>query len=203
MESFYVYIHQRNDTGKCFYIGKGKGDRYKSKRSRNQHWKNIVNKVGFTPQILINGLTEDKSFELEKEIIKQVGIDNLVNMTEGGEGASGYKHSNEAKTKISKKRKGKSSWNKGINHSDDAKNKMSVIKKQKNSAVGEKNHFYGKKHSNDVKKKMSENHYKKTEIIIDDIIYYSQQYASKILKIAQSTIHKRLNSINFSNYQYI
>jgi hypothetical protein len=111
MDNYYIYIHQRNDTGKCFYIGKGKGMRYKQKSGRNKYWNSIVNKVGFTPQILINGLTEDKSFKLEKELIKQVGIDNLANMTEGGEGTSGignnkgHKHSEEVRKIISECRK--------------------------------------------------------------------------------------------------
>ena len=43
MDKYYVYIHY-TASGKPFYVGKGKGNRYKTKSGRNQHWHNIVNK---------------------------------------------------------------------------------------------------------------------------------------------------------------
>ena len=82
MEShqFYVYCHRRKTDGKCFYIGKGKNDRYKTTLGRNQHWHNIVNKHGFEAEILVSGLTELKAFELESEFCKQIGYKNLCNI---------------------------------------------------------------------------------------------------------------------------
>jgi hypothetical protein len=58
MNKFYVYCHCKKIDGKCFYIGKGTGYRYNQKTSRNQYWKNIVNKHGFTWKILINNISE-------------------------------------------------------------------------------------------------------------------------------------------------
>jgi len=89
-EDFYVYCHQTKDDGKCFYIGKGRGRRAYIKDKRNPHWKNKVKKHGgFDAVILVNNITEEKAFELEKDFIKQIGRENLVNMTDGGEGMTG------------------------------------------------------------------------------------------------------------------
>lgn len=103
---FYVYAHLRKTDGKCFYIGKGSGKRYKAKESRNPHWWNIVNKHGFKCEILINGLTEEKAFELEAEICKQIGYENLCNVREEL-GNGGWSHSKETKDNISKALKGR------------------------------------------------------------------------------------------------
>lgn len=108
MEShqFYVYCHRRKTDGKCFYIGKGSGKRYKAKESRNKHWWNIVNKYGFETEILVNNISEEKAFELEAEFCKQIGYENLCNVREEI-GNGGWSHSKETKHKISKSLKGK------------------------------------------------------------------------------------------------
>jgi hypothetical protein len=82
----YVYGHYRNDTNQLFYIGKGTGDRAWHTRRRNKYWNNIVKKHGFTVKILEDGLTEEQAFETEKKLIAQVGLENLANLTEGGDG---------------------------------------------------------------------------------------------------------------------
>ena len=71
----------------------------------------------------------------------------LTNMTFGGEGVSGRKHSDEEKQKMSEKMKGK---NKGKHHSEEGKRKISESQKGKN------NPMYGKRHSEESKQKMSE-----------------------------------------------
>ena len=46
MREFYVYEHWRPDTGACFYVGKGNGDRaFRVKKNRNRHHANIVAKL--------------------------------------------------------------------------------------------------------------------------------------------------------------
>lgn len=103
---FYVYCHRRKTDGKCFYIGKGSGKRYKAKESRNQHWWNIVNKHGFEAEILVNNITEEKAFELESEFCKQIGYKNLCNVREEL-GNGGWSHSEETKQQIGNALKGR------------------------------------------------------------------------------------------------
>jgi hypothetical protein len=92
---FYVYEHIRNDTNAIFYVGKGKGNRAYTKRDRNEHWHNIVNKVGFTARFVAQDLNEELAYLCEEERIDQLtrlGI-KLANICPGGKGVgSGEKH---------------------------------------------------------------------------------------------------------------
>jgi len=111
MTAFYVYEHIRRDTGAVFYIGKGRGGRHCSKRDRNQYWHNVVNKAGgFDSRVVIEDQSEELILLAEIEKINQLrmlGV-TLVNLTDGGEGITGLKHSEESKLAMSQKLKGKS-----------------------------------------------------------------------------------------------
>jgi hypothetical protein len=111
MTAFYVYEHIRKDTGAVFYIGKGRGGRHCSKRDRNQYWHNVVNKAGgFDSRVVIEDQSEELILLAEIEKISQLrmlGV-TLVNLTDGGEGITGLKHSEESKLAMSQKLKGKS-----------------------------------------------------------------------------------------------
>jgi len=120
---YYIYSHTRLDTNEVFYIGVGtkyKSD-YKSRvyrrstdrRSRNQFWKNIVNKTKFKVSILFES---DDKIEVKNEEIRLIsfygrrdlGKGTLVNLSNGGDGNPGYCLSEEHKRKLSeigKKRK--------------------------------------------------------------------------------------------------
>jgi len=107
---YYVYQHRSLDTNAIFYVGKGKDKRHSDKNKRSNYWKSYVAKHGFTSEILVDNLDEDFAFLVEMEAIdvyKKRGI-KLVNMTNGGEGCSGFsiKHSEEQKAKWSIMRKG-------------------------------------------------------------------------------------------------
>lgn len=97
---FYVYVHRKQSDNNIFYVGKGKDYRAFSKKSRNKHWHNIVNKHGLKVEVVLNNLTENQALNLEIELIKFYGLDNLCNMTNGGDGVSGLKHSDKTKNKL-------------------------------------------------------------------------------------------------------
>ena len=81
----YIYGHYKKDTGELFYVEKGSGKRAWSK-SRNKHWHNVVNKHGYVVKILEDGLTDEQAFSRERELIAEVGLNNLTNMLDGGQG---------------------------------------------------------------------------------------------------------------------
>jgi hypothetical protein len=160
MNDYYVYLYWRLDTNEIFYVGKGKGDRWKRLSRNNNHFKNIVNKCPIAVEIVKDRLTEIEAFYWEEEIINKLvfeygySIDipnnrslergrHLVNQTFGGEGTSGWRHSEETKKKIGE-------GHVGCFHSEETKKKMRETRKGENSPM------YGKHHSEESKKKISE-----------------------------------------------
>lgn len=110
MNKFYVYEHWRPDTDTCFYVGKGHGSRaYNFKRKHNIRHRNIVKKLiklGMCAEVrmVASSLTEEVAFKSEIERIafwRSLGV-NIVNKTDGGEGASGYRHTAEVKQMLRK-----------------------------------------------------------------------------------------------------
>jgi hypothetical protein len=100
---YLVYTHTRPDTNEIFYVGKGTGSRANSSIGRNRYWNNIVNKAGeFKTDILAHNLTEKEALNFEALIIAKLKeqIVKLCNLTNGGEGISGYKHTEEMKEYI-------------------------------------------------------------------------------------------------------
>ena len=99
----YIYEHIRPDTNAVFYVGKGTDKRMHSKHRRNAHWNSIVRKAGgFTVREVCRHEDEELVFLAEQERIdqlKRLGV-KLSNKTDGGEGPSGYRHTEEAKRKI-------------------------------------------------------------------------------------------------------
>jgi hypothetical protein len=91
-----VYQHIRKDTNQIFYIGIGKNKkRATDKTNRNYWWHNIVSKYGYTVEIIHDGLTEDvakqyETYYIEKLGRKDLGLGELVNLTDGGEGRKNY-----------------------------------------------------------------------------------------------------------------
>lgn len=150
---YYIYQHRAVDTGNIFYVGKGKDKRHSDKNKRNRYWKFYVEKHGFTSEIIANGLSEELAFLAEMEAIdvyRRRGI-QLVNATDGGEGASGYKHTEEHKASLKGNKNGASSWGmtfKGKKHTKESCQQMSYAR------IGNKNKL-GKKVSEESKQKMS------------------------------------------------
>jgi len=147
-----VYLHKRNDTNEVFYVGMGAEEkRAFVKCKRNPYWKHIVNKVGYSVNIIHKDIDweEAKNIEIlliEKYGRKDLGLGNLVNMTDGGDGCFGLVQSKEAIQKIREAKKGKtrseefiqkiSEINKGKKHSEEAKQKISIIQQNREGVKG-------------------------------------------------------------------
>lgn len=156
---YYIYCLFRPD-GSPLYIGKGKGRRYRVHEwncNIGKNYKsNIIAKAKRAsleiPKIVIrNNLNEEEAFKFERAFIKAIGRypnGPLVNMTDGGEGASGSRQpktkwhrekiglallghgfSDETRAKISATKRGKPSlWNKGKSLSEEHKDKLRAAK---------------------------------------------------------------------------
>lgn len=110
----YAYVHAKPNTTTAhgiFYVGKGVKQRSIDFNHRNKYHRNIVNKYG-KQNILVGKVectTEQLAFELEIGLIKclhRMGV-TLANLSNGGEGATGMKHSQETKDKLSAMKIGK------------------------------------------------------------------------------------------------
>jgi hypothetical protein len=107
----YAYLRQRNspigNAGTPYYIGKGKYDRAWGKHGKTPVPKDISRII-----IVGHNLTEEEAFILEVKMIADYGrVDNntgiLRNLTDGGEGTSGWIAPEDFKRNIGKVHKGR------------------------------------------------------------------------------------------------
>ena len=150
----YVYLHTK-PNGEIFYVGKGNGYRAYDKNHRSQYWKRFVNKYGYNVSIFLDNISDEKALSVEKDLIEAIGLDNLVNFTEGGEGTLGYNHSEETKKKIGLANSGGTSWSKGRKFSKEHRDKISKAHKgkklSKETRLKMSKAFKGRKPANMVK----------------------------------------------------
>lgn len=114
MTGFYVYVIFFVDGTPC-YVGKGKGNRCEShfKRTHNRYLHRLIQKYGQLPVVIIReNLTECQAFETETAFIRAIGRRDtgtgpLLNFTDGGEGSSGYQHSDDVKIRLSEIARGR------------------------------------------------------------------------------------------------
>lgn len=150
-DRYYVYAHYKADSGEIFYIGKGSENRalQKGMKDRSDFWHRVVNKHGFFHKILHDNLTEEQAFEIERaEIAKhgriKTGTGTLINLSDGGEGSSGHRWTEEQREAQSKRQIGRpgpvhteetrrilSEKKKGHSHSSESRVKMSESRKGK------------------------------------------------------------------------
>lgn len=113
-----VYRHRRMDKNEIFYVGIGKSEKraYNVSNNRSSFWKSIVNKSEYSVEIIAKNLSWEEACELEILLIKEYGRKDrrkgsLVNLTDGGDGAKGYKRtiarefSEETRIKMSEAQK--------------------------------------------------------------------------------------------------
>lgn len=140
-----------------FYVGKGKSARIKDtlydrgsfkgkkiRKMREQGVEIITHKV-------IESLSNEESLLREVELISTIGrrdrgMGPLVNTTDGGEGRTGSPHSEEAREKISRSKKGQ-----GLGR----RHRPETIERLRESQSGESNGFYGKRHNDETKARHS------------------------------------------------
>lgn len=118
MNNYYLYRHIRLDKNEVFYIGIGIKNRFNSKFSRNKYWYNITNNTKWISEIILDELPRKIAEEKEIEFIsiygrKDLKKGTLCNLTSGGTGGLGLKHTEETKNKMKGRipyNKNKSKW---------------------------------------------------------------------------------------------
>jgi len=111
-----VYIHRRKDIDdsflNVFYVGIGKSKKRANEtyHSRSQYWRNVINKCGgFTVEITHTNLIWEEACSIERYLIsfygrKDLGLGNLCNLTDGGDGVSNWSDDLRKKHSIIQKR---------------------------------------------------------------------------------------------------
>lgn len=149
MFRFYVYQHT---IGPYIYIGKGTGNRINlhDHHSRSAKYRNAFRKYGCTAEVLAYFATEDAAYEYEALKIAEVRTDGLrlLNLTDGGSGIRSYRHSDDAKNRMSLNRTGPKNHFFGKQHSEETKNKI------RSKRIGQPSAMKGKRHSEETKAKL-------------------------------------------------
>ena len=162
----YVYQHRRADDGRVFYVGKGTErprhkqpvyERANEHDSRNQYWQRSVAKHGVIVEIIASFMSDQDAQAFEREKIAEYGRQNLVNLTDGGDGCAGLIVSQEARQKLSvlAKRPRSEAWVRSIRIARKNGGNGGVVQRGDKlpeswkanlaaSKIGEKNPMYGK-----------------------------------------------------------
>jgi hypothetical protein len=125
-----VYFHRRKDTNEVFYVGIGsKVSRSSSKSDRSEFWWKVVNKYGYIIDVIQKGLTWEEACKEEIRLIKLYGrrdknLGPLVNLTDGGDGKLGCKHTEESKRKSARPGKLNGMYGVSLNGSKNGRAKL-------------------------------------------------------------------------------
>lgn len=162
----YVYLHRKADDGMVFYVGKGTErprrkepvyERANDRDSRNQHWHRVVAKHGMAVEIVASFMVDADAQDFERALIADYGRENLVNLTDGGDGCAGIVVSQAAREKLSvlAKRPRSEAWVRSIRSARKDGGNGGVVRRgdklpaswKANIAatkIGDKNPMYGK-----------------------------------------------------------
>jgi hypothetical protein len=201
---FCVYEHIRPDTNAIFYVGKGSHKRAHSKHRRNKHWNSVVAKAGsYSVRLVADDIDEEFSFLVEQERIdqlKRLGL-KLTNKTDGGEGPSGMRHTDEAKRKIAEAQMGEKHWTVGHSFTEEHREKLKFARSKfvytdeiraKLSEAGKRRVYTDK-----VKKKMSESktgrkHHMANAILFDGKVFGTAKELSDYTGVKYGTVRTRV-----------
>lgn len=195
---FYTYVHIRLDTNKVFYVGKGKLGRANSKQHRNKYWNNVVNKCGYKVIFVKKNITEEESINLEIKLIKNYRYKGykLTNLTDGGDGVSGYKYTEEHRIKLSNSLK------------KTFKNKVHYMV----GRFGNRHPNFGRKASLETIKRLSDSHKgkflgaehpKSRKIKYKDIIFGCLSDLASYEKMSYSGLKKRIRNSSKWGYEIL
>ena len=117
-----VYLHKNKETQQVVYVGAGNSSRPYNMIRRSKEHLELINSVGVVVEVVQENLTPENASKLEIQLIKQYGLENLLNKRISGAGTNqiteegkrrlaefrtGRKHSEETRAKISSGNKGK------------------------------------------------------------------------------------------------
>lgn len=168
MNKFYVYIYL-DQNGTPFYVGKGINGRWRPhlRHSRqNSFLYNKLRKIGVenvAVSFALKNVCEECAHCCEIDLIATIGRRDLeegtlCNLTDGGEGNSGYVFSEKTKRKMSFAKKGKPG------HRQTAETKEKIKKSLKNHSVSQETRGKistsntGSKRTEETKRKMRKAH---------------------------------------------
>lgn len=194
-----VYIHRRKDIQdpflNVFYVGISKNYRRPTtKYKRNSMWNRIVKKHGYIIEVTHENICWEEACVIEIYLIafygrRDLGLGNLANMTEGGDGVVNYIRSEEQNKAHSLRmcgennpmfgrsaQIGKKGFNTGKKHSEETKKRISESLKKREykmseelkiklselhkNRTGSNNPNFGRKHSEETKRRISESNKK-------------------------------------------
>ena len=153
--------------------------------------------------MVVDDVEEELSFLVEQERIdqlKRIGL-KLTNKTDGGEGPSGMRHTDEAKRKISEAQMGEKHWTVGHVFTEEHKEKLKLSRSKfvytdeiraKLSEAGKRRVYTDK-----VKKKMSESktgrkHHMANTILFDGKVFGTAKELSDYTGVKYGTVRTRV-----------
>jgi hypothetical protein len=163
----------------------------------------VVKSGGYTVKLVADNIEEELSFLVEMERIdqlKRIGV-KLSNKTDGGEGPSGYSHTDEAKRKIAKAQMGEKHWTVNYAYTEEHKAKLRIARsklvftdeiKAKLSIAG-KNRVYTKETKARMSKaKQGSKHHMANAVMFDGKKFGCAKELAEYTGVNYSTILTRL-----------